>query len=135
MALRPTLARWFGTADGYRGHFNANSSELMVILVLFGLGLTLATFLVIAMRRQKIQMSRPDGQRLFNDLCKAHSLTWPQKQALRKLTQVRSLSNPGQIFIDIHLWPTNGEAERLLGNRMRIQLCALRRNLFESKSN
>lgn len=68
---------------------------------------------------------------LFQELCKAHSLNFAQRRALRKLARVRRLSNPCLVFVDIRLWPTNSEAQRLLGGWTRRKLCELRRNLFQ----
>lgn len=84
--------------------------------------------------RKQTRLQSNDPKLLFKELCTAYSLGFFQRRALRKLTRVRKLSSPGLIFLDIGLWPTNGEAQRLLGTRTRRRLCELRRNLFHPLS-
>ncbi len=83
-------------------------------------------------RQQRLSSDNPTL--LFYELCAAHSLSWQQRRALRRLSIARKLSSPASLFLDIRLWPTNGEAERLLGGRTRRRLGELRRNLFQSLS-
>ena len=83
-------------------------------------------------RNQKRQLAS-DPKSLFRELCEAHSLSFLQRRALRKLYKVRKLSDPGLIFLDIRLWPTNNEAQRLLGGWTRRKLCELRRKLFQTQ--
>lgn len=109
------------------------STALPFLAIVVG-AILLALAIHYRYNRQQKRSQGNDPGLLFQELCAAYSLTFFQKRALRKLCKIRKLSNPAFVFLDIRLWPTNGEAQRLLGTRTRRKLCELRRNLFQPLS-
>jgi len=120
--------------QAFRDQSRFDFSSVILFSGIVAGAIVLALAIHFRYNRKQIRLNSNDPKLLFKELCHAYSLSFFQRRALRKLTKARKLSTPGLIFLDIGLWPTNGEAQRLLGTRTRRRLCELRRNLFQSLS-
>lgn len=120
--------------EAFRQQSELDLSTLLPFLGIVVGAILLGFAIYFHYNRNQARQLASDPKLLFRELCEAHSLSFLQRRALRKLSKVRKLSDPGLIFLDIRLWPTNTEAQRLLGTWTRRRLCELRRNLFQTQS-
>ena len=118
--------------EAFRAQHAFDASALWTLLAIIFVAMLIAAsiYLFFQFRQRRARASNP--QLLFQELCAAHSLSRSQRQALRRLAQVRGLTDPGLVFVDCSLWPNSVEANRLLGNRIRKSLTELRRLLFQA---
>jgi hypothetical protein len=118
--------------EAFRAQHAFDAAALWTLLAIIFVAMLIAAsiYLFFQLRQRRAYANNP--QLLFQELCAAHSLCRSQRQALRRLAQVRGLTDPGLVFVDCSLWPSSVEANRLLGNRIRKSLTELRRQLFQA---
>jgi hypothetical protein len=99
----------------------------------FALGLVVLGGLIWAVsryldRRRKLMLTN-DPSNLFRELCVANALTWSERRTLLKLAQLRKISNPCLVILDVGLWPE--EDDPMIGRSFSNRLTEIRRSLFE----
>lgn len=116
--------------EAFRAQQSFNLSDLLTLISIILAAMAIAGIIYFVHHRKQRRFFGNNPQLMFRELCSVHSLSWSQRRALKKLSRVRRLTDPGLVFIDSTLWPSKTEAQRLLGTRVRGQLCLLRRHLF-----
>ena len=127
--LLAQISRWERLGDGlHRSRGRVELLDLWPLLVIFAV---IATGIAVAaywFKQNDFSKACDDPQKLFRQLCRAHSLDRRSRRILNKLAECFQLTSPADVF----LTPTAFEASQLPGNlrNEEARIAELRQRLF-----
>ena len=112
---------------------NKGSADYTVVSIVFGSLLVIGILSYLCLQFYRWQKARivDSSPKLFNELCRAHSLSAGEKVSLVKLAAARQLKDPCRLFIDSQLWMLDPAREHeLCKPKQRSILRRTRAKLF-----
>lgn len=77
-----------------------DSSDLLVAIVVIGVGMATVWVLATYMRRSERPKTLDNPKKLFQELCKLHRLERHESALLRAVAEAVPLENPAMLFVD-----------------------------------
>lgn len=121
-------------SSGFRSHKAMDKTSLAIFV---GIVVAVLAIALIIQHVVKVRMRRPinDKRLLFNELCTAHRLSFPQRSLLKRLVAAKKLTDPTRLFLDSQLWMVDtGSSSKLCQPATMRQIMQIRRKLFPSES-